>query len=182
MARPDPRLAEGTRRLFLACGIVAAILFVGIAVWPLLTANQLGTAPGRVNPAKRGVTVGSVPAQKSGESKVGKNNPAGQADASGGRARKIEQSARTLQLDQQQHRQVHDIIAHQANPPRVAQPDFDLMIGAAVPQQVQLQNLPPEITQVMNGYWGDQYLLVHDTMVIVDQYSRRVVAIVPNVA
>jgi hypothetical protein len=34
----------------------------------------------------------------------------------------------------------------------------------------------------MNGFWGDQYLLVQNEMVIVDQHSRRVVAIVPSVA
>jgi len=34
----------------------------------------------------------------------------------------------------------------------------------------------------MNGYWGDQYLIAGDTMNIVDQHSRRVVAIVPGVA
>jgi hypothetical protein len=50
-----------------------------------------------------------------------------------------------------------------------------------VPHQVALKDIPPEITQVMNGYQGDQYLLVQDEMVIVDQHSRRVVAIVPAV-
>jgi hypothetical protein len=34
----------------------------------------------------------------------------------------------------------------------------------------------------MNGYWGDPDLLVQDKMVIVGQHSRRIVAIVPNVA
>jgi hypothetical protein len=34
----------------------------------------------------------------------------------------------------------------------------------------------------MNGYWDDQYVLVRDTMVIVDRNSRRVAAIVPGVA
>jgi hypothetical protein len=46
--------------------------------------------------------------------------------------------------------------------------------------QVQLRDIPPEITQVMNGYWGDQYVLTNDKMIIVDQHSRRVVAIVPT--
>ena len=62
----------------------------------------------------------------------------------------------------------------------IENPKFEMMIGAAVPAQVQLQDIPPEITQVMNGYWGDQYVLTSDKMIIVDQHSRRVVAIVPT--
>ena len=57
-----------------------------------------------------------------------------------------------------------------------------MVIGTAVPKRARLQDLPPEITQLMNGYWGDQYLIAGDTMNIVDQHSRRVVAIVPGVA
>ena len=63
---------------------------------------------------------------------------------------------------------------------RVQNPNFEMMIGTSVPAQIELRDLPPEITQVMNGYWGDQYILTNDKMVIVDQHSRRVVAIVPT--
>jgi hypothetical protein len=59
---------------------------------------------------------------------------------------------------------------------------FEIMIGAAVTGQVQLQDIPPEITQIMNGYWGDQYVLVQDKLVVVDQRTRRLAAIVPGVA
>jgi hypothetical protein len=181
---PDRNFAQGTRRLFVACGILGIVLLVGLSVWPLLTRNPVGTPPGGVNPANSAGTVGSgaVPAQKAGESKVGKNDPAGQEDASGGRARAIKQSSGPLELDATQHRQLRDIISHQKSPPRMAQADFDLMIGVSVPRQARTEDLPPEVTQVMNGYWGDQYLLVQDKMVIVDQHSRRIVAIVPNVA
>jgi len=185
---PDPRFDQGTRKLFVAGGVVAILLLVGVTVWPLLTPNPVGTPPGGANPAKSSDTsVGTVgsgitPAQRAGESQVGKNDPAGQEDASGGRARAIKQSSGPLELNPQQHQQLHDIISHQANPPRTTQADFELMIGVSVPRQAELQDLPPEIAQVMNGYWGDQYLLVQDKMVIVDQHSRRIVAIVPNVA
>jgi hypothetical protein len=46
----------------------------------------------------------------------------------------------------------------------------------------EINQLAPEITEIMNGYWGDQYVLVQDKLVIVDQHARRVVAIVPVVA
>jgi len=159
----------------------AVVLFIAFLAWPLMTQNQLGTPPGGANPAKTsGTTVGNTaPAQQAAESTVGKNDPAGQEDATGGRARALKQTSHALQLDDRQRQQIRDILSRQSAP-RMAQPNFDLMIGTAVPGQVQLQDLPPEITQVMNGYWGDQFLLTQDKMVIVDQHTRRVVAIVPT--
>jgi hypothetical protein len=32
-----------------------------------------------------------------------------------------------------------------------------MMIGTAVPRQTELADLPPEATEVLNGYWGSQY-------------------------
>lgn len=174
---------RGTRRLVLGAAVIAAIFFVGLTLWPLLSSNQLGTPPGGANPSTAPeVTAGrGSPEQRAAESTVGKNDPAGQEDATGGRARSIKETSRPLQLNEQQRDKVKQIIA-KANPPKTQKVDFELMIGTAVPQQAQLEDIPPEITQVMNGYWGDQYLVVGDTMVIVDQHSRRVVAIVPGVA
>ncbi|WP_246701581.1 DUF1236 domain-containing protein [Rhodopseudomonas sp. BR0G17] len=34
----------------------------------------------------------------------------------------------------------------------------------------------------MNGYWGDQCLVVSDRLVIVDRQTRRIVALVPLAA
>jgi len=159
------------------CGRV----FAAVVAWPLMTDNKLGTPAGGANPSKSTeTTVGnSAPAQRAAESAVGKNDPAGQEDATGGRARAIKQSAQPLQLDEGKRRQIKDILGRQAASP-VSKPNFELMIGAAVPAQVELRDIPPEITEVMNGYWGDQYVLTSDKMVIVDQHSRRVVAIVPT--
>jgi hypothetical protein len=52
--------------------------------------------------------------------------------------------------------------------------EFEPQIGAAVPRQTELHDLPPEVAEAMNGYWDDQYVLVRDTMVIVDRNSRRI--------
>ena len=78
--------------------------------------------------------------------------------------------------------QLRDIIASQRDAPQLPEANFEMMIGAAVPQQVALREIPPEITEVLHGYSGDLYVLVQDKLVIVDQHSRRVVAIVPAVA
>jgi hypothetical protein len=184
MPKGDRTQARGTRRLFVGAAVIAIVLALGFTLWPFLTQNQLGTPKGGANPATMSDTTVSrgAPAQKAAESTVGKSDPAGQEDTSGGRARAIKQSSQALQLDPQQHQQIKDVIAHQANAPKIDKAPFELMIGTAVPRQVPLEDIPAEITQLMNGFWGDQYLLVRDEMVIVDQHSRRVVAIVPSIS
>ncbi|WP_291691612.1 DUF1236 domain-containing protein [Bradyrhizobium sp.] len=169
----------------MAGGIVAAVLFVAVSIWPFVTSNQLGTPKGGANPATASDDTGSrgAPAQQSAESTVGKNDPSGQEDSSGGRARAIKESSHALQLDPQQRDQVKNIIARQPAPPKIdKKAPFEMMIGASVPRQVVLKDLPAEVTQVLNGYWGDQYVLVQDALIIVDQHSARIVAIVPGVA
>lgn len=99
-----------------------------------------------------------TPARQGAESTVGKNNPAGQADLSGGHAKAVE-SSEALQLNPEQRQQIKDAIARQQAAPRVEKAPFEMMIGTSVPGQMQLKDIPPEITRVMNGYWGDQYLL-----------------------
>lgn len=84
---------------------------------------------------------------------------------------------RRCQLDPRQRQQIKDAIARQTDAPKIAKAPFEMMIGTAVPRQVPLKDIRPEVTQVMNGFNGDQYVLVQDEMVIVDHDSRRVVAI-----
>jgi hypothetical protein len=179
----DRSYVHGSRRLFVAGGIVAAVILIAVSVWPFVTSNQLGTPKGGANPATTPDVTGSrgAPAQQSAESTVGKNDPAGQEDASGGRARAIKESSRALQLNSQQREQLKKIISQQPDVPKVDQKaPFEVMIGAAVPRQVALKDLPAEITQVLNGYWGDRYMMVQDELIIVDQHSGRVAAIIPG--
>jgi hypothetical protein len=49
-----------------------------------------------------------------------------------------------------------------------------------VPHQVQLQKLPDPIASAMQGFQGDEYVLVGNQLVIVEPTARRVVAVVPD--
>jgi hypothetical protein len=174
---------RGTRRLMFAGAVIAAILGIAVVVWPFVFTSKLGTPITGANPATSpDLTLSrGTPAQRAAESEVGKNDPAGQEDATGGRARQIKQTSGPLQLNDNQREKVKQILA-EAKAPKVNKADFEIMIGTAVPRQEPLQDIPPEITKVMNGYWGDEYVVVGDTMIIVDQHTRRIVAIVPKVA
>lgn len=85
-----------------------------------------------------------------------------------------------MQLTDAQREQIRTYFSGKASDRRQSV-DFSLAIGAAVPQQVELQKLPPQISSVLGGYQGDDYLIVGDQLVIIDPSARRVVAIVPNI-
>ena len=174
--------AAVNRRLVISGAIVAAILLIAVAVWPLMMSSPLGTPAGGVNPSTDADTTISrgAPAQRAAESTVGRTDPAGLEDSSGGRARAIKDSSQPLQLNAEQLQRLKQIVSQQSIPELPRAP-FEMMIGAAVPEQVKLADVPLAITEVMNGYWGDQYVLIEDKLVIVDQHSKRVVAIVPLV-
>jgi hypothetical protein len=98
-------------------------------------------------------------------------------DSTGGRARKIKQTSTALSLSSEQRDRLRTILAQQKLP-RSDRSNFELMIGTAVPRQTEVGDLPSEATEVLNGYWGDQSLIVGNSLVIVDQHTRRVVAII----
>ena len=60
--------------------------------------------------------------------------------------------------------------------------NFSIAVGAAVPRQAELHKLPSALTDILQGYTGDQYIRVRDQLVIVDGKARRIVAIIPNMA
>ena len=74
------------------------------------------------------------------------------------------------------------LIAAIPAPPRVKNQPFTVSVGAAVPQQVPLKQIPTDLASALNGFQGDDYVLVGNQLVIVDAAVRRVVAIIPEVA
>jgi len=96
--------------------------------------------------------------QGSGESAAGKNDSSiGKEE--GQRAREIMQTQRPLALSQEQRRKIQDFVT--SRPAEKADSaDFSLTIGAAVPRQVQLSLLPTDLTDTLQGYKGDEYVIV----------------------
>jgi cytochrome c len=145
-------------------------------------------------PTEKGPVAGTSPNgvlanQGSGESKAGKNDTVkprpnstgGSGQSSSGEAAEIEQSAKPLQLSDAQRQQIRQYFVSRPGQ-RMRSANFSLAIGAAVPQDVPLQKFPPEMSSVMGGYQGDDYVLVGDQLVIVDPSARRVLALVPNIS
>jgi hypothetical protein len=158
----------------LGAAVAGVVLLGGLA-----TATYIGISR-HVDPKPPAATTGigtGKPAQQNAESVVGKSDPAGLEDSTGGRARQLKATSRNLQLTAEQRQQIERVLAG-TNNPHQDQAGFELMIGSAIPDKVALADLPPEIAEIMNGFWGDQYLTIQDKLVVVDQHSRRVAAIV----
>jgi hypothetical protein len=85
-----------------------------------------------------------------------------------------------LQLSNQQRERLRDLLARQ-NPVAMDTVNVSLTIGAAVPRQIALYDLPTDMSDVLHGYNGDKYLVVRDQLVIVDSQARRIVALIPAV-
>jgi len=166
--------------------VIAAALFVGLLAWfavPQLfgTTDYLGRPKTGADNTTASTTVGTgVPTQREAQSAVAKNDPAGNEDATGGRARNIKQSSQPVSLTQEQRDKLRTIFSSKTDA-KTDRADFEMMIGTSVPRQARLADLPPEATQVLNGFWGDQYLIAGKDLIVVDQHSRRVAAIISGV-
>lgn len=178
---PDRLRLSSRNGLITGAFVVAAVVFVVLSVWPSVTKNPLGHGQGGVDPATAPDTTQSeaAPAQRSGESTVGKAGPADEGSTVG-LPGKIEGSAKPLAINDTQRNALKKTFQSRSNPAMQKVP-FEMMVGAAVPGQVKLAALPAQASQILNGYSGDQYLLVQDELVIVDAKSHRVAAIIPGI-
>lgn len=174
----EPEKRERSRVMMLGMSLAGLLIVAGG-----LTAGYIGISGHLDQKSPPMVTTGigtGKPAQKDAESTVAKSDPAGLEDPTGGRARSVKMSSRDLQLSDQQRDRLRGIVAN-AGGPKVDVAGFEMMIGSAIPEKTPMADLPPEVTEIMNGFWGDQYLMVQDKMVVVDQHSRRVAAIVSGI-
>jgi hypothetical protein len=116
--------------------------------------------------------------QRAGMSQAGKqDSTTGKSEEQ--RAQDVEGTARDLRLSDDQRRRIKAQLAARGEA-RVQTADFTISVGASVPRQVQLHDLPMETADTLGGYHGSQFLIVRDQGVIVDE-ARRIVAIIPHV-
>jgi hypothetical protein len=204
-----PQSEEGTRKVLNRAAVVAVILVV--AAWFAfswfqgskehlatpstgLDAPATGNAvpaqsqstsiaakqnPGGGEAAKQNPVAREVAKQNPAGGETAKQNPGIEERASGGHASAIKTSE-PISIDDAQRATLRAIFAS-GHPPTVARPNFELMIGASVAEQTPLADLPPEVPKALNGFSGDKYVIAGDELVIVDQRSRRVAAIIGGV-
>ncbi len=57
--------------------------------------------------------------------------------------------------------------------------DFDVRVGVRVPRTVVLYELPPTIIEVVPEYRRYKYILVDDSIVIIDPLTLEIVDVIP---
>ncbi len=174
-------------KLIAVAGASAAVILIlgfGYILFVMMTPNAL--TPGSIEPETAAtqndpnLTVGrGMQAQREAESAAGKSDPVYAEPGGGRRARNIKETSQPLSISEDQRRQLFDILDG-LSPPKTDKAEFELMIGTAVPRQTDLGILPDRAARLLGGYWNDGVVVVGDTAVIVDDDSRRVVAIIPR--
>jgi hypothetical protein len=206
-----PQSEEGTRKFLNGAAVVAVILLVAVwfafswsegskehlatpstgsdvqapATGNAVPAQSQSTSvadkqnPGGGEAAEQNPVAPEVLKQNAGGEEVAKQNPRIEEHASGGPPSAIKTS-KPINIDDAQRAMLRAIFAT-GHPPTVERPNFELMIGASVAEQTPLADLPPEVPKALNGFSGDKYVIAGDELVIVDQHSRRVAAIIGGV-
>ena len=165
---------RGPRYLVVGVAVFALVLIAASVAWPWLPSletNERMSTTGRSQ-------------QIQGTSSAGKQNPPPKAsDATNpetvGHAEDIAHIAsQDLKLSSDQRKAVSDFV--EQNKGRSIKPNFTMSVGAAVPKQIELMDLPTSVADKLTGYNGDQCFVTPNQLVIVERDTRRIVAIMPT--
>jgi hypothetical protein len=86
----------------------------------------------------------------------------------------------SLSLTPDQRKKLTDYFSRPGGNLNATDTKFTISVGAAVPKQVALAPLAPELKQILPTYQNDQYVVADDRLVIVTPDDRRIVAIIPK--
>jgi hypothetical protein len=88
-------------------------------------------------------------------------------------------SAKSVQLSEKQRTQIKDIIVKDRNVARVNSTHFPVAVGTAVPHNVHVAVLPPDVVRVVPEYRGFDYVVAGGQLLIIDPGTMEIVAILP---
>ena len=149
--------------------------------------EQLGQSP---NDQQKGMTRGAQEEKRGTEPKGaqeergvrerGAQEGQGKAGASGNERGQSRGSGRTsVQLSQDQRSRIQAVIGKDHAPRFSGSEHFDITVGARVPRDVHVAVLPEDIVSVVPEYRGFDYVLVGDSILIVDPVTLEIVAVIP---
>jgi hypothetical protein len=116
----------------------------------------------------------AAPAAKSGADT--KSSTTVQSDTKSGTAASGSTSA-SVSLNTEQKTKIRETVIKSSNAPRVANVNFSLSIGTAVPKTVRFAPLPPLLVEINPSWRGYEYFLVGDQIVVVNPRTLQIVAI-----
>jgi hypothetical protein len=88
-------------------------------------------------------------------------------------------SKTSVQLSQDQRTRIQAVIGKEHAPRFSGSEHFDITVGARVPRDVHVAVLPEDIVSIVPEYRGFDYILVGDSILIVDPVTLEIVAVIP---
>ncbi|MFO1115309.1 MAG: DUF1236 domain-containing protein [Beijerinckiaceae bacterium] len=117
----------------------------------------------------------NMPNERSGGSATGTAQTGQQGG--GNRASVSVGAGQSVNLDAKAQTQVRDFVARDRSA-RVDHVDFNLSVGARVPEHVHYRPLPSELVSVFPQYRGYDYVVANDEIVIIEPRTREIVTVV----
>jgi hypothetical protein len=88
-------------------------------------------------------------------------------------------SGASVNLSQDQRTRIHAVVAKEHAPRFSGSEHFDITVGARVPRDVHIAVLPEDIVTIVPEYRGFDYVLVGDSILIIDPATLEIVAVIP---
>jgi hypothetical protein len=88
-------------------------------------------------------------------------------------------SGASVNLSQDQRTRIQGVIAKEHAPRFNGNEHFDITVGARVPRDVHFAVLPEDIVTIVPEYRGFDYVLVGDSILIIDPATLEIVAVIP---
>jgi hypothetical protein len=88
-------------------------------------------------------------------------------------------SGTSVQLSQDQRTRIQAVIGKEHAPRFSGTEHFDISVGARVPRDVHVAVLPEDIVTIVPEYRGFDYVLVGDSILIIDPVTLEIVAVIP---
>jgi hypothetical protein len=85
----------------------------------------------------------------------------------------------SVQLSQDQRSRIQAVIGKEHAPHFTGSEHFDMTVGARVPRDVHVAVLPEDIITIVPEYRGFDYIVVGDSILIVDPATLEIVAVIP---
>lgn len=85
----------------------------------------------------------------------------------------------SININDQQRTRVTESISR-LNVQPINNVNFSLTVGTAVPRDIRLQTLPPEVVEVVPQYRGYSFFMVRDEIVIVEPSTNQIVTVLPR--
>ena len=116
-----------------------------------------------------GTMQGQQPSNRSAEEQLGRNNRL-QGNASG----------TSVQLNDQQRKEIRTTVIEKSGAPRVGHVDFDVAVGTVVPRErIHIIPVPETLVRIEPTWRGYMYFVYEDEIIVVNPRDHKIVAVLP---